>query len=98
MPDEDLPGQKREPEFWLNNSAIKRAIKRDIDREWEEKYCTDEYSTFNPDATPSSGTSDSLDCSRNDSFPLPLHPAFDLHAIVTVNYRPETQNFKNGLI
>ena len=79
--DEDLPGQRREAYWWTNVSAEKRAIKAELDT---DKYLSEEFSlTFNPDDSHS--INESLNGSRNDSFPIPLNPHFDLHALVWVS-------------
>ena len=82
MPDELLPGQPREKNWWLNHSAERRGILAQMDESLEEKVLSKEYSTFNPDETRS--WNESLNFS-NDPFPVALNPSYDLNAMIMVS-------------
>ena len=83
---QDLPGQKREANWWAVHSAMRRAekIEWDMENSVNEKYIESEYSsTFNPDESHSLDTS--LNHSQTGGFPIPLNPSFDLQALVWVS-------------
>ena len=87
MKDEDLPAQKREPNWWASVSAERKVakIEWDMANPVNEKYLESEYSTtFNPDESVSMNAS--LNQSQMSGFPMPLNPSFDLQALVWVSY------------
>ena len=78
-----MPGQKREHEWWLEGSAIRKAMKIEMETSFEDKSSSmGNFSTFNPDETQS--LDDFYNNSLADPFPFNLNPKFDLHCMVMV--------------
>ena len=79
----DLPGQKREHEWWLEGSAIRRAMKVEMETSMDERSSlAGNFSVYNPDETQS--LDDFYNSSKSDPFPFNLNPKFDLHCMVMV--------------
>ena len=82
--EDDLPGQKRECEWWLEGSAIRRAMKAEMKTADESGDASvGLFSTLNPDETQS--LDDYINSAKSDPFPFDLNPGFDLQCIITVS-------------
>ena len=76
-------GQKREHEWWLEGSAIRRAMKIEMEKSLNESSETTEFfSTSNPDESQS--LNDYMNTAKSDPFPFALNPGFDLFCLVLV--------------
>ena len=84
--DSFLPGQKREPYWWLSDSARSNILKVKVREEVEEQFVKNEYdSSFNSNFEPNL-TKESIDAPiiKDTSFPIGLNPGFDLQAFLQV--------------